>query len=59
VLLLGSEGQGLSPALRDLADEAVTIPLAARADSLNVAAASAVLLYALASSGRGKPAPTT
>lgn len=47
VLLLGNEGAGLSEPLRTLADDAVTIPLAEGVDSLNVAAASAVLLWAL------------
>lgn len=47
VLLVGNEGAGLSEPLRALADDAVTIPLAPEVDSLNVAAATAVLLYAL------------
>lgn len=47
VLLLGHEGQGLRPDLLALADEEVTIPIAPDVDSLNVAAAAAVLLYAL------------
>lgn len=47
VLLVGNEGAGLSEPLRTLADDAVTIPLAEGVDSLNVAAASAVLLWAL------------
>jgi tRNA G18 (ribose-2'-O)-methylase SpoU len=49
VLLLGHEGDGLRPDLLALADEEVTIPIAAEVDSLNVAAAAAVLLYALSS----------
>ncbi len=47
VLLLGNEGDGLAPALLALADERVSIPMADGVDSLNVAAAAAVLLYAL------------
>lgn len=47
VLLVGNEGAGLSEPLRALADDAVTIPLAPEVDSLNVAAATAVLLYGL------------
>jgi tRNA G18 (ribose-2'-O)-methylase SpoU len=47
VLLVGNEGAGLSEPLRALADDAITIPLAAGVDSLNVAAATAVLLWAL------------
>lgn len=46
-LLVGNEGQGLTPTMRDLAHERVVIPMASGADSLNVAAATAVLLYAL------------
>lgn len=47
VLLLGHEGEGLRRDLLDLADEEVTVPIAPDVDSLNVAAAAAVLLYAL------------
>lgn len=47
LLLVGNEGAGLSAPLRALADDAVTIPLADGVDSLNVAAAAAVLLWAL------------
>ncbi|MGE0709004.1 MAG: TrmH family RNA methyltransferase [Planctomycetota bacterium] len=46
-LLLGNEGAGLPAPLRAAADLEVTIPVAPGCDSLNVAAASAVLLYAL------------
>lgn len=51
VLLLGSEGAGLPAELCEAADDEVTIPIAPGMDSLGVAAAAAVLLYALA----GKP----
>lgn len=47
VLLVGNEGAGLTAPLRALADDAVTIPLAPGVDSLNVAAATAVLLWSL------------
>lgn len=47
VLMMGNEGAGLSASLRNLADDAVTIPLDPDVDSLNVAAATAVLLWAL------------
>ena len=47
VLLFGAEGPGLSPAARAACDHRVTIPMAAGADSLNVATAAAVFLYAL------------
>lgn len=46
-LLLGAEGDGLSGAAVAVADIAVTIPMAAGVDSLNVAAAAAVAFYAL------------
>lgn len=43
--LLGNEGQGIAPALLDLTDVSVRIPLPGQAESLNVATASAILLY--------------
>ena len=47
ILLVGNEGAGLSPELLRLADHRVRVPVAAASDSVNVAAATAVLLYAL------------
>ena len=46
-LVVGTEGDGLSREALDAADVVVTIPMAHGVDSLNVAAASAVALYAL------------
>jgi len=46
-LLLGTEGDGLSAAGLASADTVVTIPMSRGVDSLNVAAASAVALWAL------------
>lgn len=46
-LLLGTEGDGLSRAALGHADTAVTVPMEHGVDSLNVAAASAVALWAL------------
>ena len=46
-ILLGSEGDGLSPAALAHADTVVTIPMGHGVDSLNVAATSAVALWAL------------
>lgn len=46
-LVLGTEGTGLSRAARSLCHRLVTIPMAPGADSLNVAVAGAVALYAL------------
>ncbi|MBW9205142.1 RNA methyltransferase [Mumia sp. zg.B17] len=47
-LLVGAEGDGLSPHWSRSADVRVTIPMAADIDSLNVAAATAVACWALA-----------
>lgn len=44
-LVLGNEGAGVSAPLRDAASRAVAIPLVDGAESLNVAAAAAILLY--------------
>jgi tRNA G18 (ribose-2'-O)-methylase SpoU len=52
VLLLGAEGPGLTPGTKKLCDARVTIPMAAGADSLNVATAGALLLHRLMSPGR-------
>ena len=46
-LLMGTEGDGLSRRAIEAADTVVTIPMAGGVDSLNVAAASAVALWAL------------
>jgi RNA methyltransferase, TrmH family len=45
LVLLGNEGGGLSPALTDLADCQVTIPISPGVESLNVAIAAALILY--------------
>jgi RNA methyltransferase, TrmH family len=46
--LLGNEAWGLPGDVLDLADEAVAVPIYGRAESLNLAAAAAVCLYASA-----------
>jgi tRNA G18 (ribose-2'-O)-methylase SpoU len=46
-LILGTEGDGLSRHALAVADSVVTIPMLHGVDSLNVASASAVALYAL------------
>jgi tRNA G18 (ribose-2'-O)-methylase SpoU len=46
-LVLGTEGDGLSDVALHTADSVVKIPMRAGVDSLNVASASAVALYAL------------
>lgn len=46
-LVLGSEGDGLSRAALSSADRVVTIPMSGGVDSLNVASAAAVALWAM------------
>ena len=48
-LVLGSERAGVSQAVLDLADVAVSIPMRGMANSLNVATAAAIVLHAMAS----------
>lgn len=50
-LVFGAEGDGLSRMALAAADRVVTIPMSHGVDSLNVAAAAAVALYALAVDG--------
>ncbi len=45
LILLGNEGSGLSNSLVSLADDIVNIPLAQGVESLNVAIATALMLY--------------
>lgn len=56
-LLLGTEGDGLSRAALEVADRVVTIPMLHGVDSLNVAAAAAVALWALRVPVREEVAP--
>ncbi len=46
-LVLGTEGEGLRTATTSVADISVRIPMRAGIDSLNVAAAAAVVMYAI------------
>ncbi|HET9094256.1 MAG TPA: 23S rRNA (guanosine(2251)-2'-O)-methyltransferase RlmB [Solirubrobacteraceae bacterium] len=48
VLVLGSEGKGLRPRVASACDALISLPLRGRIESLSVAAAAAVLLYAAA-----------
>lgn len=50
--LFGNEAWGLPPEIRDLADRVVRVPIHGRAESLNLAAAAAVCLYASARAQR-------
>lgn len=43
-LALGNEAHGISPAVLEAADRRISIPMAGRAESLNVAAAGAILM---------------
>ncbi|WP_152186677.1 TrmH family RNA methyltransferase [Segeticoccus rhizosphaerae] len=54
-LVLGTEGDGLSARTLDSADVVVQIPMSGGVDSLNVAAASAVAMWALAPARRRVP----
>lgn len=51
-ILLGNEAWGLPPEIRASADRSVRVPIAGRAESLNLAAAAAILLFRTSSAGR-------
>ena len=53
--MFGNEAWGLPPELVALADEPVAVPIYGRAESLNLAAAAAVCLYASARAQRVQP----
>jgi len=53
--MFGNEAWGLPAELVDLADESVAVPIYGRAESLNLAAAAAVCLYASARAQRVQP----
>jgi TrmH family RNA methyltransferase len=46
MILMGNEQQGLPPALADMCDLNVKIPMRGRADSLNLAVATGIMIYA-------------
>jgi 23S rRNA (guanosine2251-2'-O)-methyltransferase len=56
VIVVGSEGQGLGPAVRRRCDTVVRIPMRGHIESLNAAVAGSILLYE-ASSQRGGEKP--
>jgi RNA methyltransferase, TrmH family len=56
--LFGNEAWGLAPELAELADHRVRIPIHGRAESLNLATAAAVCLYASARAQRPSSAPS-
>jgi RNA methyltransferase, TrmH family len=55
VLLMGSERHGLLDQHIALCDAVVRIPMVGRSDSLNLAVATAVILYEIFNQQRGKP----
>jgi RNA methyltransferase, TrmH family len=46
-LVVGNEGAGLSPAVETLVDRTIALPIAPTVESLNVAVATGILLFAL------------
>jgi TrmH family RNA methyltransferase len=56
LVLVGGEGAGLPPALQDIADARLSIPMRLPVDSLNVAVAAAVILYEARRQRPGAPA---
>jgi tRNA G18 (ribose-2'-O)-methylase SpoU len=44
-IVFGSEGYGITPAILELCDEAIAIPMPSTVDSLNVSSAAAAFLY--------------
>ena len=59
LVMLGNESGGLPPALRELCTKLVRIPMHSGVDSLNVAAATAVMLYGLDGEAIETAGPTT
>jgi tRNA G18 (ribose-2'-O)-methylase SpoU len=53
-LLVGAEGQGLTPSVESSADDRVSIPMARGIDSLNLAVATGIALEQLTRSTRGR-----
>lgn len=47
ILAIGNEAHGVDPALREIADQIITIPMEGNAESLNAAIAFAILAYQL------------
>ncbi len=55
VLLMGSERAGMQPRLSAACDEVVSIPMLGKSDSLNLAVATAVILYEALNQRRDRP----
>jgi 23S rRNA (guanosine2251-2'-O)-methyltransferase len=56
VVVVGSEGEGLSRLVRETCDQLVSIPMASTLESLNAGVAASVALYAVARRGAGESA---
>jgi tRNA G18 (ribose-2'-O)-methylase SpoU len=54
-IVFGSEGAGISEAVLNCCDEAVSIPMPDKVDSLNVGAAAAVFLYEASRQRKSRP----
>ncbi len=54
LFLLGNEGAGLTPSTLDLADARISIPMAAKVESLNVGVVGTLLLYEAERQRRGR-----
>ncbi len=48
IIIMGSEGKGIRPALLESADVHIKIPMSGDIDSLNVSQSAAVILYEFA-----------
>lgn len=45
VIIFGSEGQGVSPSIKEIIDEELEIPILGKSESLNVGIAAGIVLY--------------
>ncbi len=54
-IVLGSEGRGLRPVVRKACDKLLSIPLAGRVNSLNVASAASVFMFEVVRQRRARP----
>ncbi len=61
-VVFGNEASGLDPAIEELLDETVSIPMAGRAESLNVSVSTAIVCFEVLRqrrAGRGGPPAVT
>jgi len=54
-LIIGNEGNGISPELIEKADIKIKIPMAGSIESLNAAVAAAILMYEKVRSRKDRP----